>query len=288
MSFALKCAAEVRNATNISSNPVSVASVAVAKAKERVGELAGKKVLVIGSGEMSVITCKHLGAQGADVTVMNRTFEKAEEIAHECGALVRAFEELSYAVNDYELLFTSTGSIQPIITEEMIRPCDFARYWFDMAVPRDIDCNAAEWGISLYYVDDLQEIVSENIALREDEAKVSYVIVRRHVAQFFEWLKTLSIEPLIKSLYLRAGEAADAEASRVIRNGYIPGEYEPAVRKAALQTLKRFLHPFAERMRDGSDPLKVDALIEAMNFLMDTEEGSDLSSKTCTYHTKGK
>ena len=288
MSFAFKCAAEVRNATNISSKPVSVASVAVAKARESVGDLKGKKALVIGSGEMSVITCKHLSTQGADVTMMNRTFEKAEEIARECDAMVRSFEELPYAINEYELLFTSTGSLQPIITEEMIRPCSYHRYWFDMAVPRDIECSPSEWGISLYYVDDLQEIVSENIALREDEAKLSYVIVRRHVTLFFEWLKTLSIEPLIKSLYLRAEEAAEAETARIMKNGYLPKEYENAVRKTTTQTLKRFLHPFAQRMRDGSDPLKADALIEAINFLLDTEEGSDLSQKTCTYHTKGK
>ena len=288
MSFAFKCAAEVRNATNISSKPVSVASVAVAKAKESMGDLTGKKALVIGSGEMSSITCKHLSAQGADVTMMNRTFEKAEAIALECGALVRPYEELAYAINEYELLFTSTGSIQPIITEEVIRSCGYRRHWFDMAVPRDIECDPSAWDIALYYVDDLQEIVSENIALREDEAKLSYVIVRRQVTQFFEWLKTLSIEPLIKTLYLRAEEAASAESARVIASGYLPKEYEYVVRKAAIQTLKRFLHPFAERMRDGSDSMKVDALIEAMSFLMDTEEGSDLSQKTCTYLPKGK
>ena len=107
----------------------------------------------------------------------------------------------------------------------MLRTTPFKRFWFDMAVPRDVECDPEKWGISLFYVDDLQEIVSENIALREDEAKVSFVIVRRHVALFFEWLKTLSIEPLIKSLYLKAGEAANAEASRVIENGYIPKEY---------------------------------------------------------------
>ncbi len=288
MSFAFKCAAEVRNATNISSRPVSVASVAVAQIRESLGNLEGKKALVIGSGEMSVITCKHLSAQGADVTMMNRTLEKAEEIAAECGALVRPFDEIAYAINEYEMLFTSTGSLQPIITDEMIRPCEYRRYWFDMAVPRDIECDPDVWNLSLFYVDDLQEIVSENIALREDEAKLSYIIVRRHVAQFFEWLKTLSIEPLIKTLYLRAREAAEAESGRIIRNGYIPREYEDAVRKAAIQTLKRFLHPIAERMRDGSDAIKVDLLIESMNFLLDAEEGSDLAQKACTYYTKGK
>lgn len=286
--FAFKCAAEVRNATNISSKPVSVASVAVAKAKERLGDLDGKKALVIGSGEMSVITCKHLSAQGADVTIMNRTFEKAEAIALECGARVRSFDEIAYALNENEILFTSTGSIQPIITEEMIRPAPYSRIWFDMAVPRDIECEPSNWDISLYYVDDLKEIVTENIALREDEARVSYTIVRNHVSLYFEWLKTLSIEPLIKGLYQRAYEAAACETERVIEKGFIPKEYEYALRKATEQTMKRFLHPFAERMRDGSEPLRVDSLIESMSFLMEREEGDELSSRSCTYYPKGK
>lgn len=288
MMYAFKCAAEVRNATNISSKPVSVASVAVAKVKESVGDISGKKALVIGSGEMSVITCKHLSAQGVDVTVMNRTFEKAEAIAAECNARVRSFEEITYAINENELLFTATGSLSPIITDDMIKPVPFERYWFDMAVPRDIECDAALWSINLFYVDDLKEIVSENIALREDEAKLSYVIIRRHVVGFFEWLKTLSIEPLIKNMYLKASNAAQQESMRVIENGYIPKEYEYALQKATLQALKRFLHPFAERMRDGSDPMRVDALIEAMSFLMNQEEGSDLSQTSCTYYPKGK
>lgn len=288
LSYAFKCAADVRNATNISSKPVSVASVAVSKVKEQAGELTGKKALVIGSGEMSVITCKHLSAQGADVTIMNRTLEKAVEIANECNIRVRPFDELDDAVNEHELLFTSTGSIQPIITEAMIRACPFERFWFDMAVPRDIECDGSVFGIHLYYVDDLKEIVNENIALREDEAKTSYVIVRRHVIAFFEWLKTLSIEPLIKSIYLHAQKAASEEAARVIENGYIPKEYEYAVHKATQQALKRFLHPIAERMRDGSDSMRVDTLIESMGFLMAQEEGDDFSQSTCKYIPKGK
>jgi glutamyl-tRNA reductase len=288
MSYALKCAAEVRNATNISSKPVSIASVAIAKVKESVGDLSDKKALVIGSGEMSLITCKHLSAQGVDVTIMNRTFEKAEAIAAECGASVRPYEELIYAINEHELLFTATGSLSPIITDEMIKATSFERHWFDMAVPRDIECEAHNWSIRLFYVDDLKSIVSENIALREEEAKLSYGIIRRHVVSFFEWLKTLSVEPLIKSIYLKANDAAMAETERVIQNGYLPKEYQEVLQKATLQALKRFLHPFSVRMRDGSDPMRVDSLIESMSFLMNQEEGDDLSQLTCTYYPKGK
>jgi len=272
MQWAQKCAAEVRNASDISSRPVSVASVAVSKAKEKIGSLEGIKALVIGSGEMSVITCKHLSAQGADVTIMNRTFEKAESIAEECGAMVRSFEEILYAVNEYELLFTSTGSINPIIEDEMVKGCSFRRYWFDMAVPRDIECDASNWDIDLYRVDDLKEIVTQNISLREDQARLSFGIVNSQTNAFFEWLKGLSIEPLIKSIYEQAYACAAKETQRVLSKGFIPKEYEKQLQKAAEQSLKTFLHPIAKRMRESTDPLKSDSLIEAMNFLTDQDE----------------
>ncbi|MDD2828822.1 MAG: glutamyl-tRNA reductase [Sulfuricurvum sp.] len=269
---AQKCAAEIRNATDISSRPVSIASVAVSKARECVGGFAGKRALVIGSGEMSVITCKHLSAGGADVTVMNRTFSKAEAIAAECGAKVRSYEEIAYAINEYPILFTSTGSLSPIITDAMIEGCSYDRYWFDMAVPRDIECHTQEWGIHLYVIDDLKDIVSANIAMREDEARASFVLISRHTAAFFEWLKALSIEPLIKNVYQRAYTSAHAESVRVIENGYLPKEYEHVLHKATTQALKRFLHPITEQMRSHSDPMRTDALIEALSFLMNDDQ----------------
>ena len=272
MQFAQKCAAEIRNVTEISSKPVSVASVAVSKARECCGALSGMKALVIGSGEMSVITCKHLSAQGVEVTVMNRTLSKAEEIARECNAKVRSFSEIARAVNEYPLLFTATGSITPIIDEEMVQTCSYHRYWFDMAVPRDIELETGSFGIHVYRIDDLKEIVSANIGLREDEARTSFVVIGRQTTAFFEWLKGLTIEPLIKTIYTSAYVCAQAETARVIDKGFIPKEYEAAVQKATQQALKRFLHPFSDRMRDASDPLRADALITAMSFLMNQND----------------
>lgn len=203
---------------------------------------------------------------------MNRTMSKAEEIAKECNAKVRSFSEIARAVNEYSLLFTATGSITPIINEEMVQSCSYDRYWFDMAMPRDIEVETGSFGINIYRIDDLKEIVSTNIGLREDEARTSFVVIGRQTAAFFEWLKGLTIEPLIKTMYTSAYACAQAEAARVIDKGFIPKEYEAAVEKATQQALKRFLHPFSDRMRDASDPLRADALISALSFLLNQND----------------
>jgi len=266
MKNAFKTAAKVRNTTDISSKPVSMASVAVSKLKSLVDDLKGKKTLIIGVGEMSEITAKHLVSAGADVYVMNRTIHKAGLFAEACGTKVMPFESLAEAINEFEILFTATSAYEPIITDEIIKPCDFDRYWFDLALPRDINYNKGN-RINLYVIDDLKTIVNKNLSLREDAAKMAHGIIGRGVVEFFELLNTLDIEPLIKEIYEKAAQAAQEESQRAIKNGYLPKEYEFEAHKMCEQTLKRFLHDITRNMRESSQDQSSDAIHSAFSSL---------------------
>lgn len=282
MHNAFKCAAKVRNATDISSKPVSIASVAVAKLKSVLDNLEGKKALVIGVGEMSEITAKHLLSSGVDVYIMNRTKANADKLALECGIRVLDYSELSSAINEFEILFTATSSPTPIITDEIIKSCDFERYWFDLALPRDINYHKGE-KINLYTIDDLKNIVDENRTLREDEARKAHSIVGRSTVEFFEWLDTLNIEPMIKEIYQRAYDAAKIESQRVIKKKYIPKEYEQEVHKMAQQVIKRFLHEMTAKMRNVSQESKSDMITSALQFLIKDEKNEVLDKYKCEY-----
>jgi glutamyl-tRNA reductase len=263
MKSAFKCAAKVRNATDISSKPVSMASVAVNKMKSLVDDIHGKKALIIGVGEMSEITAKHLVTAGADVYIMNRTEHKAEALAVECKTKTIAFSELSNAVNEFEILYTATSAPEPIITDAIIEACDFDRYWFDLALPRDINYNKGE-RIHLYVIDDLKVIVDENLSARENSARAAHGIIGREIVAFFEWLSTQDVEPLIKEIYERATVAAKDESSRVMKAGYLPREYEEVAQKMCEQALKRFLHEFTTNMRTASEDAHTELLSGAM------------------------
>ena len=267
MKSAFKCAAKVRNATNISSKPVSMASVAVNKLKSLVDNLEGKKALIIGVGEMSEITAKHLVTAGADVYVMNRTKHKAEEFAQECKTQVIEFSELKNAVNEFEVLFTATSAYEPIITDEIIEPRDFDRYWFDLALPRDINYNKGE-RIHLYVIDDLKIIIDENMSARNDAARAAHGIIGRAIVEFFEWLNTQDIEPLIKEIYTRASFAAQEETIRTMKSGYIPKEYEKEAQKMCEQALKRFLHELTTNMRNSAEDAQTELISGAMALIM--------------------
>ncbi len=266
MKFAFKSAANVRNATSISSKPVSMASVAVNKMKSLVDDVHGKKTLIIGVGEMSEITAKHLVNAGADVYIMNRTTHKAEALAKECKAKTIPFSALSSAINEFEILYTATSSNEPIITDEIIESCDFDRYWFDLALPRDINYNKGE-RIHLFVIDDLKMIVDENVSARQEAARAAHGIIGRGIVEFFEWLNTQDIEPLIKEIYIRAEEAAQKESSRAMKAGYIPKEYAYEAKKMCEQALKHFLHDITLKIRSGEEDTHSELISKAIASL---------------------
>ena len=263
MKNAFSCAARVRNTTEISSKPVSMASVSVSKLKSLVSDLNGKKALVIGVGEMSEITAKHLVGAGADVYITNRTGHKADKLAIECCTKTLPFAQLKHVINEFEILYTATSSPVPIITDEIVKPCDFDRYWFDLAIPRDINCSKDD-KINLFVIDDLKTTVDDNLEFREEAARSAHGIIGRGVVEFFDWLSAQDIEPTIKEIYIKANEAAQQESYRAIEHGYIPKEYAQEAQKMCEQALKTFLHDITKNIRNGSDDFKSELMSGAI------------------------
>jgi glutamyl-tRNA reductase len=270
MHYGFKCAADIRTKTDISKKPISIASVAIAKAKEQLGDLNGVKALVIGIGEMSVIAAKHLIAQGCDVDLINRTYEKAvSQMKEQCPEVnVLKWNTLKEVLNDYQLLFTSTGAGNAIITSDMVQSKNEPRYWFDVAVPRDIEIQTSE-KINLFVVDDLQNIIAKNKGQREREAKDSEKIITQFSHSFYDWVDTLMVEPIIKKIYLKADYSAKIESKRAINNSYIPKEYANEAQKLAEQTIKHFLHDFTKKIKNLNEHESSVTMLNTLQYLLD-------------------
>ena len=135
MHYAFKCAADVRNQTEIAKKPISVASVAVDKAKKLFGKLDGEIAVVIGTGEMGEIACKYLLTNGANVILVSRSKQKADEMGEKLGKNVTGadFGAIKELLNTHKLVFSATGAQHPIITDELVEERDFYRAWFDIS-----------------------------------------------------------------------------------------------------------------------------------------------------------
>lgn len=276
LSYAIKCAAEVRNVTQISKNPISIASVAVAQAYKIYGEnISGMRGVVIGAGEMGIIAAKHLLRLGCDVLLLGRNLEKTEKIAKSLGENVKAssIEKLPKYLNRYRLVFSATSSKEPVILPWMIENSNLDRVWFDMAIPRDIDDMGLE-KLKLFRIDDLKSISNENYALKQEQAIKAKEIVIRYKDEYYAWLKGTSIEPIIRDMRLQVKDAIEKELERAIKKRFVPEEYKENMHKMAEQMFNRFLHDATQNLRKCSKKTggsnKVEAISEV--FGMEAQE----------------
>ena len=290
LSYAVKCAAAVRNATNISQNPISIASVAVAQAHKLLGDnIQGMQGIVVGAGDMGVLAAKHLLRVGCDVILIGRDLEKVQRVADELGENVKAdtMVNLNKYLNRYRLLFSATSSKEPVITREMVENETLLRHWFDMAIPRDIEDMDLE-KLALFRIDDLRSISNDNHALREEQAVRAAEIVAEYKEEFYTWLRTLSIEPVIKQMREHVRVAIDKEMKRALLKGFVPAAYEANMRKMAEQMFNRFLHDPTQNLRLSSTEQKNANCIESIKkmFEIDTEF-IDMKQYKTDHHTKG-
>jgi glutamyl-tRNA reductase len=272
MNFAFKCAARVRNITHLGTGSVSVASTAVAKAKQLYKNSSGIKALVIGAGEMSELSCRHLLKNGFDVVICSRNIKKARVLAHNIimdgnGANykpsqidVQPYEALEDLLNSMELLVTATSAPYPIIKKEIVKPFEKERNWFDIALPRDIE-EMQIAGVNIYSVDDLQCIVDETLELRASQAKEAFSIVGAMTEEFYVWLKTLSVEPLIKNIRLKSDEIIEKKIQNAVKKRFISSEDTTNIEKLCKSIMAEFLHTPTIQLKLVSSSLEGDEIL---------------------------
>jgi len=221
MHCSFRAAKRVRSETAIAVNPVSVSFAAVELAKKIFGTLAGKKILLIGAGEMAELTGTHLIGNGAEeIIVANRSLSQASLLAEKFHGEAVSLDALEAKLIEADIVISSTGAPSFIITTDLIRKIHHQRrnrllFLIDIAVPRDIDPAASSLeNVYLYNIDNLQDIVDENMNVRKKEALKAEVIVEEEITRYVIWQKEQESVPTIVSLRNKAGEIVKAEMDK--------------------------------------------------------------------------
>ncbi|ERN52437.1 glutamyl-tRNA reductase [Alkalihalophilus marmarensis] len=208
---AVTLAKRAHSGTEIGQHAVSVSYAAVELGKNIFGDFTGKHVLILGAGKMSELTAKHLHANGAEkITVINRTEARAAELAARFLGQARPFEELQEALVDADILISSTGARDFVVSKDMMAQTLKKRkgsplFMVDIAVPRDLDPALADLDdVYLYDIDDLQNIVEANLEERKREAEKIELMVEMEIDEFKSWLNTLGVVPIITALRTKA------------------------------------------------------------------------------------
>ncbi|MBN6205668.1 glutamyl-tRNA reductase [Ralstonia pickettii] len=202
---------KVHHETAIGEHAVSISYTAVELAKKIFGTLENQRVTIIGAGKMGELAVKNLqGSSASQITVMNRTFAKAEELANIYKTKAASLDKLEDILGETDILISSTGAADVILTKEKLQPILKKRkgeplFLVDIAVPRDIDPAISELEhVFLYDIDDLQHIVDENLEERRKAADQVEVLLGEEIGIFKEWLRTLGVVPVISALRQKA------------------------------------------------------------------------------------
>jgi len=248
-------AKRVRSETAIAKGAANVSSVAVELAGRVFGDLRGKRVLVVGAGKMSTLAARHLRQAGVDeLVVTNRSPQKAEALAAELDAVARPWAELENLLADADVVISSTGAREPVLTVPLFKKVTKRRRWkpimvVDIAVPRDADPAIGELdGVYVFDIDDLEKVVAANLAERRKAADAVERIVAIEVGQFEQWLRAQKVVPTIRALRDHFTRVADAEIDKLVAQlarkdrELGPAERDEAVRRSMQLVVAKLLH----------------------------------------------
>lgn len=275
---AFAVAKRVRTETGIAEGTVSVSSIAVELARKIFDDLEGRRVLLLGAGEMGEAAAKSLAQTGATLRVVNRSMEKAMALAAACGGEAREYELLASELVKADVVISSTSSPHFVLTEELVRDVVRARrhrplFLIDIAVPRDIDPRVAGIdGVYLYDVDDLQKVAEENLRARKAEADAAERIVDIEVQEFEQWRRTLELAPTIVALRERYLAVVRAEVERSLpRLGPLDEGARRSLDKMCEAIVNKLLHPPLSALRAASDGDEQAELVAVTRRLFDLD-----------------
>ena len=268
---------KVRATTGISHGIASLSHAAVALAQERLGALAGRRVLVLGAGDVATGTLKSLaGAGAADIAVANRTPERAEAAAASCGGRAVALDEVEPALVAADVVITTTGATDIVlehsdIDEVMTRRGGAELLIVDVAVPRDVDpAVRGLLGVTLLDMDDLGDFVRQGRAGREQEIDSVRAIVDDEVEHYLIEASAREVAPLIAALRARAHQVTTAELDRhTSRLIGLSTAQRVAVESLLRGVVNKLLHEPTVRLKDAAGHARGDRLAEALRDLFD-------------------
>ena len=250
---------KTRTETDISKNAASISYAAVELAKKIFGDLTRCTVLIVGAGEVGKLTARTIldNSAGA-LLVANRTYSRALDLANRFNGKAVEFSSLREAIASSDIVISSTGGSQYIVTVEMVKYALQQRrnrpmFLIDIAVPRDIDPQVDKLeNVFLYNIDDLQAVREANLREREKEARKAESIVDAETAKFLHWWSTLDVVPTIAALCDKLEDIRQAEMAKTLpKLGDLSERDREKINALTVAIVNKILHLPITRLKSG-------------------------------------
>ncbi|MFP6807720.1 MAG: glutamyl-tRNA reductase [Pseudomonadales bacterium] len=276
-----RVAKRVRTETAIGENPVSVASTSVTLAAQLFADFSTCNALLIGAGETIELVARHLKNAGIkNMVIANRTIENAEILAQEFKAQAIDLSNIPLHLVNTDILIASTASQLPILGKGAVERALKQRrhkpiFMVDLAVPRDIEPEVAELrDIYLYSVDDLQQIISDNISNREEEAVRAELIVAESVLDFLDKRKSLEAQNTLVRFRARHEALKKIELDKALQRLQNGEDSEKVLTMLANQLTNKIIHTPSIQLKQAGKDGRHD-LLQAIDELFQLAEDKD-------------
>jgi glutamyl-tRNA reductase len=272
---ALEVGKRVRSETELGTRPMSVASAGVKLAERIFGKMKERCALVVGAGVISEQVVNQLRDRGIGrLLIMNRSRERAEELARRFGAKVVDWSEWDAALTVADIVVSSVASEEPVLRREILQSAMSARgnralFLMDLGLPRNIEASVAGlYNTYVYSMDDLTEIVEQNRNARESEIPRAETIVDEHVGKFLSWQASVELVGLVDALRTRLREERAAFIhARMDSMSHLSAAERERVESMMDELLEKLLLEPAERLRGEKELRRKIQNVEALRDL---------------------
>jgi glutamyl-tRNA reductase len=242
----LQSSKSVKNQTELSGGTVSVSFAAIQYIRERHNDLAGKKMLLIGVGKIGRNTCRNMVdyLDTRNITLMNRTEQKAAEVAAETGVGHAPLEQLSEYAAKADIILVATNAEHPTLLHGHLEGTG-EKLVIDLSIPCNVEESVATLpGVTLINVDELSKIKDETLQKREAEVPKAKAIIAEHIAELMEWHAMRRHVPVLKAVKTKLKELHTSDLFIRLSGAAIPGIDD------ADEQIQRVINGMATRMRE--------------------------------------
>ncbi|HEX2724164.1 MAG TPA: glutamyl-tRNA reductase [Gemmatimonadaceae bacterium] len=284
--FAHLVGSRAREETGIGRGAGSVSSSAVQLAKKIFGSLSGRRAMVLGAGDVAAIALECLQKEGVRVAVVaNRTFERAESIAREHGAVAMHYDECWATLHTVDVLLCSTASPHPVVTVDHVAPAiamrrDRPLCILDIALPRDVEANVGQLeNVFLYDLDDLRAAAEANLDRRQEDVPAAERIIADEVEKYWQWLAGLAAVPVVTQFRAEMERVRSDELALALRRiSGLSAEQAEGLEVFSRSLMNKFLHEPSVRLRAAAANGRGLGVVDAARYLFALEKNADETS----------
>ena len=264
--------------TSFRDGAASVSYAATELAYDLASAVIHPKILIVGLGEIGRDVCKNLGDADAkrgrqDITIINRTAEKAEAEALTYGFKTLPFSQLSQAVAQADIIISSVSAPQPLISADWFRQGAIHghKYFIDLAVPRSVDTAVEHLpGVLLYNVDDIQNKANDALNKRLAAVPDVQAIIEETLTELKQWAQEMEVSPTIQRLKNALEQIRQEEMARYLKD--VDGPEKQQIEKITKSMMQKIIKLPVLQLKAACQRGEAETLIDVLNDLFDLEK----------------